>query len=325
MGKYKIQVGDERPLFVNGQSIEKNSGQTILAQGGQTAVYAVQTGVSIFSNKTEAWGIRLDKGGKIPKEQINVTDADYDGKVKFTEWGKEGGCLIVSRYLNGYNTLDEQYQKLRLRADDKIDDRSDVWTITLPNGLNEFDEKTQGLLIEHLKIHQYNRDSVSKAPDSFHSLFFETSEELELKEETKTIDAKTDALLIVKMASKDVSLKQLYNVKKAVSILLTEDATDENIYSLLLKAADKNPELFLSNITEYKKEISNLFVKAEAYKLLDLSKDGIIAAGKDSKEVIGNNIPAKGKKMLDYLLENCFEEESSKTILLLKDITDKIK
>ncbi|MFK5284357.1 hypothetical protein ACI3PL_32735, partial [Lacticaseibacillus paracasei] len=76
-------------------------------------------------------------------------------------------------------------------------------------------------------------------------LFFETSEELELKEETKTIDAKTDALLIVKMASKDVSLKQLYNVKKAVSVLLTEDATDENIYSLLLKAADKNPELFL--------------------------------------------------------------------------------
>lgn len=68
-----------------------------------------------------------------------------------------------------------------------------------------------------------------------------------------------------------------------------------------------------------------MFVKAEAYKLLDLSKDGIIAAGKDSKEVIGNNIPAKGKKMLDYLLENCFEEESSKTILLLKDITDKIK
>jgi len=58
--------------------------------------------------------------------------------------------------------------------------------------------------------------------------------------------------------------------------------------------------------------------------LLDLTKNGIIAAGKDSKEIIAKDIPAKGDKMLDFILENCFSTDGATTISLLKNITDKI-
>lgn len=67
-----------------------------------------------------------------------------------------------------------------------------------------------------------------------------------------------------------------------------------------------------------------MFVKAETFKLLDLTLDGTVAAGKDLKEPIATGIPAKGKNMLDYLLENCFSELGSTAISKLKIITDKI-
>lgn len=67
-----------------------------------------------------------------------------------------------------------------------------------------------------------------------------------------------------------------------------------------------------------------MFVKAESYKVLDLTKDGIIAAGKDLKEPIISDVPTKGKKMLDYVLENCFTEASANAISKLKQITDKL-
>ena len=155
-------------------------------------------------------------------------------------------------------------------------------------------------------------------------MFHERNEAAELKDEGKKIDAKFDAISIVKTAEKDNTLVGLKNLSKALSKLVAIDLDDENIYSELLKLADTEPDVFLGQIEEHKRWISNMFVKAESFKLLDLTKDGFIAAGKDSKEVIASGLPVKSKKMLEYILENCFESEASITISKLKQIVDKI-
>jgi len=326
MGKYTIYAGDERPPFITGQTLEKGSGQTAVAQGSKKIVYAIRPGDVGFPNMTEAWGVRLDKDGKVPTTPIAVTDTlNYTGKIKWLKWGEQGGCAIMARWLSGYNTLDYQYQKLVLKADDKLKDSFEEAFISLRTGLNEFDETNDALKIEHLKIHNINRDSSSKNPEFVYSMYFEKSDEEVAEKSSKTIDSKFDAIGIVKEAAKDNSLHSLKNLKTAVSKLISTDVTDENIYQTLLNLADTKPEDFLGHIQEHKKFISNIFVKAEAYKLLDLTKNGMIAAGKDSKELIGQNIPAKGNAMLDWLLAHCFEHDANNTIFSLKEITDKQK
>lgn len=322
--KYVVIAGDERPPFVKGNYIEKGSGQTRTEQGKKDELYAVRPGDVGFPNMTEVWGVRLDKTGKKPTSPLAVTDSNYAGKIEWLEWGKEGGCAIVARWLSGYDTLDYQYQKLVLKADDKIKEDSEEWFIVLKTGPNEFDEVVDKNKVELLKITSYNQDSKSKNPNIVGSMFKEKNEYAELKEDGKKIDEKFDAITVVKSAAKDSSLNSLKNLSKALSKLVTVDLTDENIYEELLKIADAQPDIFLGQVEEHKRWVSNIFVKADSFKLLDLTKDGVIAAGKDIKEHIATGLPVKGRNMLDYILENCFEEEASKTITLLKNITDKI-
>jgi hypothetical protein len=322
--KYVVYAGDERPAFIKANYIEKNSGQTRTEQGKKDQLYAVRPGDVGFPNMTEAWGVRLDKDGNIPKEPLSVISDKYAGKIKWLEWGDPKGCSIVARWLSGYDTLDQQYQKLVLKADDRISEDSDIWFITLQSGLNTFDENADRSKVDLLKITSYNQNSKSKNPNIVAYMFKEKDEVAELQDKGKIIDDKWYAVGVVKAAAADNSLISLKNLSKALSKLITVELDDENIYAELMNVADAQPDIFLGQIEEHKRWISNTFVKAESFKLLDLTKDGVIAAGKDLKEPIATGLPTKGKKMLDYILEHCFEEEASTTITKLKQITDKI-
>ena len=325
MGKYTVYAGDERATVIVGQHLEKGSGQTMTAQGSPKIAYSLPAGDVGFPNMTEAWGVRLDKNGKIPESPLSVTSNDYDGKIKWLNWGEKGGCQIVARWLSGYNTLDQQYQKLVLKADDRIGDDSDAWNLVLKTGVNEFDETTDAFKVSHLQIHSYNRMSLSKNPNNTSFMFFEKNEEDIVKEKSKDIDAKWSAIDLVKKCAADNTLAALVNLKRAVEKLITEDLKDEELYVYLMNLADAEPVKLLAHVEDFKKMVSNTFVMADSFKLLDLTKNGVIACGKDVKEVVGTDIPAKGKEMLDYLLANCFKAKENTTIFLIKAITDKIK
>lgn len=323
--KYVIYAGDERPAFIKANHLEKDSKQTMTKQGHKDSFYANRPGDVGFPNMTEAWGVRLDKDGKVPQKPLAVTDQNYTGNVKWLEWGDEAGCVIVARWLSGYSSLDYQFQKLVLKADERIKEDDDSWFIVLKSGLNEFDEIKDKLRIEHFQISSYNRDSKSKKPDIIGFQFHEKDEVKEKKDETKLIDAKIDAGIIVKTAAKDNSYSALRSLAKALSKIVTQLPEDENLYSELMSIVNTQPDLFLAQVNEHKKWVSNMFVKAESFKLLDLTKDGIIAAGQDMKEPIFTDCPVKGKDALNYLLENCFEDKCATAISKLKIITDKIK
>jgi len=214
--KYVVYAGDERPAFITANHVEKGSGQTRTEQGKKPQLYANRPGDVGFPNMTEVWGVRLDKDGKVPESPLSVTDKDYSGKIKWMDWGKEGGCAIVARWLSGYDTVDYQYQKLVLKADDKISEDSDVWFLILKSGINEFNETTDAQKVELLKVTSYNRDSKSKNPDVVGFMFHEKNEAEEQKADSKKIDAKIDAGLVVRTASKDSSHVALRNLSKAL-------------------------------------------------------------------------------------------------------------
>lgn len=326
MGKYVVIGGPtERPPYLDGQHIEKGSGQTLLT--GEPVKYTLRKQDIGIPNYALAWGVRTYDDGKVPESPIDVKDPKYHGQVKFLEWGNKDGTLIECRYIKNYRTLDKQYQELVLNT--KIDEdqpsSSEAFFLTIQSGENVFDETTEPLKIQMLKISSYNFSSKFKNPDAVHWLYKEKDEAEEKKVESKSLDAKTDALRIVNEASMDNSYQKLNNLLGVVRTITTEEPEEKDLYVFLQRLADQKPELFLSKVNEHKKFVSNIFEKAKSYEVLDLTKDGVIVAGTNKKEIIAEDIPAKGENMLMWLLENCLDAKASEAIFKLKKITDKLK
>lgn len=325
---YRVFAGDERPPTVIGQHLEKKQGQTLTAQGGDKVLYVNRRGDIGFPNRTEIWGVRLDKDGKIPDSDLNVKDGNYKGQIKPLKWGDKKGQLITCRYLKGYDTLDYLYQNLVLNADVNIKDTdessSDAFFVVLQSGENEFSEVTDKMKVEFLKICSYNQNSISKHPDRVDYMFKEITDAVVLEETSKNLDSKSDALFIVKTAAKDNSLSQLRNLRDIIGVLITDEVTDKNLYGSLLKLADSDYDGFLSQIEKHKIAISNVIEKAKSYKALDWTKDGVLAAGVQKKEIIGTDMEGKGEKMVQWCMDNYLDAKAYETIHKLTQITDKL-
>jgi hypothetical protein len=326
LGKYVVIGGPtDRPPFLDGQHIEKGSGQTLLV--GEPVKYTMRKQDIGIPNYALAWGVRVFDDGKIPESPVDVKDPKYHGQVQFLEWGDKKGTLIECRYLKNYGTLDKQYQELVLNAKIDVDDPSsaDAFFINIQSGENSFDETTEPMKIQMLKISSYNLTSKFKNPDAVHWLYKEKNEAEEKKVESKSLDAKTDALRIVNEASMDNSYQKLTNLLGVVRGITTEEPEEKDIYVFLQKLADAKPDLFISKVNEHKKFVSNIFEKAKSYEIIDLTKDGVIVAGQNKKDIIAEDIPAKGEGMLTWLLENFLDAKANEAIFKLKKINDKLK
>lgn len=327
--KFAIEAGNiNRPETVERGIIEKGTGQTITnGEKIQTLLRRADIGVP---NWTEAWGVRLDKKGEVPAEPLNIKDANYQGQIKELKWNDPAGCLIVCRYLKGYNSIDKLYQREVLNSDLNLSEDTEAsleaFYLMMQSGDNYFDPESDRYLVQMLRIHYMNESSVYKNPNESGSCMFREKNEAEQEQkDTKGYSAKFDALAIVNSASKDNTLGQLKNLFTIVQSLGNDEPKDNDLYRYLSMLADNNPETFIGKVQEYKKEVSNLFEKAKSYNILDLTKDGNIAAGKDKIELIGSDIPAKKEGMLDWVLVNHLDTKASDIVFKLKQITDKLK
>ncbi len=324
MGKYVVIAGTDRPDHLMGQTLEANSGQTITS--GQERIYGLRKQTIGMPNFSESWGVRLDKDGKIPEKRIDVRDPNYKGQIKPLKWNDPKGYPIPLRYLSSHNTIDKLYQELVLNIAINEDDPSsaDAHFLELESGFNEFNEETEPYKCLMLKMHAYNQSSTSKNPSIYNYQFKEFVEE-EMVSPEVSLGAKVDAMRMVTQAADDNTQAQLKNLKTAINPLLLEEPKEKDLYNTLLKLADAKPEAFLEQIANYKRDLANIFEKAKSYKLLDLTKDGTIVAGKEKKQVIGEGIPAKGEDMMAWLLTNFTDDKAQETIFKLKQITDQIK
>jgi hypothetical protein len=326
---YTIEAGSSsRPETVERGNLEKDMGQSQKqGESVQTLLRRADIGIP---NWTEAWGVRLDKNGNIPVEPLDIRNPDYKGQIKELNWGDKAGCMIICRYLKGYNTIDMLYQNIILNAAANIreDDPSsaDDFYLRLQSGDNFFDPESDKYLVQMLKVHYMNGSSKSRSPESMKQMFKERLLVQNEQAETKTYNDKFDALKIVNEASTDNSLSKLKNLLLIVRDLYTldEEVKDADLFRVLSMLADTKSELFLSKINEYKKNLSNIFEKAKSYKAIDLTKDGMIVAGTTKQELIGEGIPGKKDGMIDWLMQNYLDQKASDTIFKLKQITDKL-
>jgi len=324
---YVIEAGStERPESIQRGRIEKGTGQTVLE--GETVPTLLKRADIGIPNVTQAWGARLNKEGKIPDEPLDIKSTDYKGQIKELPWGDPKGCLIICRFLKGYNSIDMLYQDTVLNAKANIDESragsEDAYYLRLQSGDNFFDPETDKYLCQMLRVHYLNGSSKYRSPEAQQQMFVERDGEITEQKGTAMYNAKFEAMKIVNEASQDNTLSKLKNLLSIVNIIGNEEPREVDLFRYLSFLADTKSDLFLAKVEEHKKMVSDTFEKAKSYKVIDLTKDGIIAAGKDKMEVIGDGIPAKGNAMIDWIMTNYLDAKAADIVLKLKQITDKL-
>jgi hypothetical protein len=323
---YCIVAGfPNRPETIERGVLEKGMGQTNIA--GDVIRTLNNRGDCGIPNWTEAWAVRL-VNGKIPESPVTVNDPEYKGQIRELKWGDPNGYVVICRYLKGYNSIDLLYQDLVLNAKDNIREDSessaDAHYIRFQNGDNFFDPETDPYLCQMLRLHYLNKTTRSRSPEAQGFMFLE-KEYNQPDVERKDLNSKSQALNLVNEAAGDNSLKKLKNLHTVVSSIIVGEVKDDFLYPELMKAADENAEGFMRCVMSYKAEVSKTFEKSKSYNVLDLTKDGTIVAGKEKREIIGENIPGKNNGMIDWVFANFLDEKAWEVSFQLKKITEKLK
>lgn len=325
---YGIVAGNpDRPETIMRGNLEKGMGQIQIA--GTPIEVLNARGVVGVPNYTEAWAVRLDRKGEIPAEPINVRDAGYSGQIKELEWNDPKGCLVVCRYLKGYNSIDQQYQNLVLNAEAKFKDNpeaeAEVTYLTFQNGDNWNDPETDKYLCQMIRVHYLNESSKSRNPEGANFKLRDIDEIAEAAKSEGAISDKFEALKVVNQAAEDNTFIQLDNLLTVISKISEETPKKANLYRYLQTLADKKPTEFLGQIQEHKKSISQIFEKLKSYKAVDFSKKGTIAAGENKKEIIGEGIPGKDEAMVLWVIDNFLTEKAWSIFVQAKQISENLK
>lgn len=326
--KYIIEAYPyKRPETIVRGVIEKGSGQTRL-EGEPINVLNRRAEIGV-PNWTEAWGVRLDKEGKVPASPIDIKDPNYRGQISLLEWGDKTGSLIVCRFLRGFNTIDQQYQDVVLGAKDQIKDdneaSADGYYLRLQSGDNYYDPETDPYLVMMLRAHYMNENSKYKNPQSQSFMFRELVEKGE-SEQAKVFDDKVSAMRMVQDAAKDNSYETLRNLSAVLGDAVDQILVDGTLFSYISMIAEKKPDIFHQKVSEWKKKVSDSIEMAKSYNILDLTKNGHIACKDGAKvELLASDVPGKGDEMAVWMVQNFMEPKAFQTFHKLKNITDKLK
>lgn len=318
---YAIQVGQHAPAKVLVGHPNKSGLPT-----EETYEVLKQTGAHLLINSTRVWARRVQPDGKLPKGAdgveiaLEAIDTRYKGNLEFLPWGtqKVGAQAIHTRYLPQSSSLDYEYQKNVQKIETRVEDGSDY--INLTPGENKFDTEKEALLIQHLKVHGQNRDSVSKNPDpqlkgyTYYELTEEKADKSFIDKKEKALDA---GLFIKGLSADPQSLRNLFEIfldyRKAngqsfgdVDML----SRDYDIYTMMLTYSDTDPVEMMNFINRYKKDLLDRFEFAKNFKALDLDKEGFIgfvdATGK--RTVVFEGVKEKGNKAIDWVIENFVQD-----------------
>lgn len=329
--KYRIHAGTKREGSNAIAGFLERGRNDIIA--GKATPVTIKAGTWGIPNGTQAWGRRLDKDGKAPSGDkiLRTEDDNYRGQIEWLKWGDKRGTMIRARYIPGYSTLDKDYQDTKLGVkvvDGFLDDGESISMITFPHGYNEFDEDEKPALVQMLRIHHQNPKSVFCNPDNESlPMYFEVEDTDNTDEKSSLIDTKGQCLLLVSAASnKPENIRALFEIVKDANKVINVSKEDVGeVYKFLQAFADEEPKTFSSKVNLYKTKVSSVIEKAKAYNIFDLTKDGFIAAGVNKKEIILEDVPGKGDKMLEWAFDHCLEPVVYDGINKLQTITDSLK
>lgn len=341
-----VGVGYQRPELIQRGVLEKKMGQSSIIEQDFTFNKRQECW---FPNITEAWGVRVingsvrNKDGKElipfkdikenePFTKIDVKDPEYRGQVTFLPWGDSRGQMVVCRYLKQYSTIDLNYQNIVLEAERNLNENDESVLefkfIQLLSGETDFDETKNEYLVQHLKIHDYNRSSTYKNPNIHVDYMFE---EKKVGNSSTigdvAIDKKFDCFKLVNDVSSDNTGAQLKNLYNTLFSIAEKNIKEDQLFSYLKSLADKDPEGFYQLVNDHKRSISDLTMEAQAHDgFLDTTTDGVIKAGSGvKKKELATGLNCKGEDMLQWLYDNPFHPTSIQVCFDLKKLTEKLK
>lgn len=334
---YVIVVGRERPAEALVSQVKKDGTPV----GEDQMKRFIPVGTHMMINQTAVWGRRVIDG-KAEKDgkAVELNTVGYNGELEFLPYGDPKGYLITTRFLKQSRSLDVDYQnqiqKLKVDWEKGSNDQSAKLTfeaamLIFNAGENKYDDKKDSLLIQHLKTHGQNRDSVYKnpAPEIMGFTFYEVTDD---NVKTASIDKNEKSInvgVIVMEASNNPNdlqvLLEMVGVRPELEGI-DKLSKPKQVYDALLRFAVSNPNDFKSLIDNWKKKFSDAVEKSKSYKALDLTKDGHIALIVDNKpNLIFSDAEGKGDKMIDWVLANCFKSEIYKKATGFISITEKLK
>jgi hypothetical protein len=229
---------------------------------GKTEKMILQVGAIQIPNFSRAWAYQEMKNG-VPT-----------GELVFHKWGEKHDvgkkqfvdCHPVPiRFLRGCNSLDRQYQDTVLKMLVTDEDAQ----IGLVNGINDYDTTTQGMLIEMLKHHTYNKDNSSRDPNNREVLFCEYNPQNLNRSQVSDMKRRNTAEQLI--------LEAEGNTEKLVVLasLFEHDvkAQDEVIFNKLLEEV-KNYDNFLRVIDITKLRFKFMLEQLQANRVLEFSQEG---------------------------------------------------
>lgn len=326
MAGYAIIVGRERPEKVLVSNVDKGGQPT----GPVIAERHLSVGIHQILNRARVWAIRTFAGVKDEDHPVQVTHPKYKGELKFLDWGTHGGYAVDVRYLAQSTSLDYEYQVNVQKL--TVDSNTGAAFLELDSGENRFDEKKDALLIQFLKVYPQNRDSRSKNPDNPIKgyQYHEVNESTIGKSFVDRIETREKALrFVMELSDDEAQINNLFTVVGQRQEMGDVDELSQTgqKYEALLKYAELNPKDIREAVNAYKAKVREWFTKAEAYKALDLTKDGFIVffGPNNKKEILWQDLEGKGEKMIDWVLENVLRKGVFEQTKTLKDLVDKLK
>jgi hypothetical protein len=335
MSGYVIKVGHHAPQPVIIGFPDKNTGMPV----GEFFETVRQNGAVQIINRARVWCRRVMPDGKLPADtSIEANDPKYKGTLEFLDWqdNKTGAQAIEIRFLTMSSSLDYDYQRTVQKIETKVEDGTDF--LYFNPGENKYDPKTEALYIQFLKVHPQNRDSKSKNPDpkikgySFYEVNDDNSDRTSIHTKEISLDA---GILVRGLSSKNNQLRNLFDILKQqitninelpVFSNISHLSTETDIYRALLMYTETEPDQLLLHVDRYKKELLEKFEWAKSHDALDITKDGFIALLIDGKpNILWKEVPEKGKKMLDWVIDNFVEEEVYIQSRNFKKLCEKLK
>lgn len=300
---------------------------------GEPIERVIRVGTHQMLNRARVWGRRIIKSGTEVKTvdkdggEILFNTTGFKGEIEFLPWGEDGGQALEIRYLPQSNSLDFEFQENIQRI--KIDPNTGFTYIELKTGQNQFDLKKDALLIQFWKVNPQNRDSVSKNPDPLIKgyKYYEVNDNHVDRSSIKRIEIGADAVNIIKdISSKPGALKTMLKVLGKKFGNVTVLSLELEIYKTLMEYVSTLPGEFFELVEAYKRGVQDDVEKAKSFKALDLSKHGHIGFEYEgNKNLIISKAEGKGDGMIQWLIDNYYEDEVYKATQILKDLVSKLK
>lgn len=318
---FTVIAGRKEPATALQGQLDKKSGMPT----ANVNKVSLPVGRILVINYSRVWGRRViepqtsttGKSTTVSPQSVAVTDPKYRGRIEFLEYGQEGGEMIEIRYLRNSSSLDKQYQEVV----QKIKPTDEDAFIILQQGMNDFNETTDALLIQMLKHHSLMHGSISRDTTMTDYDMVVYDAEQRNKSRIQKVNIRNTAEGYVLDAAnnkgKTFILASLFNIDTQTQ--------DDIIIEKLLDRATEFPERFVEVINQYQKKAHILLQDADDAGVIDIEPQGAIQIVdlKGGKDILIRNAEGRGVEKIKFVVGNSITD--AETFIALTKLEETFK